>query len=159
MPGRSGHDAYRCSGKILVSADKKVLLIAFHFPPFGGGSGVHRAAKFAQYLPQFGWTPYVLTANPRAYENRSGKAHPDAGNNSVIQAFALDAQRHLSFRGRYVRFSALPDRWSSWVLGAVPRGFMALYSQRIDVIVVTFPIATAVLIALILQRITRKPLV
>ena len=39
---------------------KKVLIITYYWPP-SGGSGVQRWLKFAKYLPQFGWTPYVLT--------------------------------------------------------------------------------------------------
>lgn len=41
-------------------ADKKVLMIAYQFPPMGG-SGVQRSAKFAKYLGRFGWTPTVFT--------------------------------------------------------------------------------------------------
>lgn len=40
--------------------DRKVLMIAYAFPPTGG-SGVQRSAKFAKYLPQFGWLPTVWT--------------------------------------------------------------------------------------------------
>ena len=39
---------------------RKVLMIAYQFPPVGG-SGVQRSAKFAKYLPLFGWEPVVLT--------------------------------------------------------------------------------------------------
>ncbi len=39
---------------------KKVLMIAYQFPPMGG-SGVQRSAKFAKYLGGFGWTPTVFT--------------------------------------------------------------------------------------------------
>ena len=43
---------------------KRVLMIAYEFPPVGAG-GVNRSLKFARYLPQFGWQPLVLTAkNP-----------------------------------------------------------------------------------------------
>ncbi|MDP2960921.1 MAG: glycosyltransferase, partial [candidate division Zixibacteria bacterium] len=43
---------------------KKVLIIAYHFPPLGGG-GVYRTLKFAKYLPLFGWEPIILTvSNP-----------------------------------------------------------------------------------------------
>jgi glycosyltransferase involved in cell wall biosynthesis len=43
---------------------KKVLIIAYYWPP-SGGSGVQRWLKFVKYLPQFGWEPYVFTAeNP-----------------------------------------------------------------------------------------------
>jgi len=39
---------------------KKVLVIAYHFPP-GGGPGVQRVLKHVTYLRDFGWTPIVLT--------------------------------------------------------------------------------------------------
>jgi glycosyltransferase involved in cell wall biosynthesis len=42
--------------------DRKVLMIAYAFPPTGG-SGVQRSAKFAKYLPQFGWLPTVWTVD------------------------------------------------------------------------------------------------
>ncbi|MBE0585718.1 MAG: glycosyl transferase family 1, partial [Desulfofustis sp.] len=45
---------------------KKVLVIAYYFPPLGG-SGVQRVLKFVKYLPQFGWQPTVLTIGPTAY--------------------------------------------------------------------------------------------
>lgn len=40
---------------------KRVLLIAFFFPPRGGG-GVQRTVKFVKYLYEFGWQPTILTA-------------------------------------------------------------------------------------------------
>jgi glycosyltransferase involved in cell wall biosynthesis len=38
----------------------KVLMIAYHFPP-DAAVGALRSQKFAKYLPEFGWEPYVLT--------------------------------------------------------------------------------------------------
>jgi glycosyltransferase involved in cell wall biosynthesis len=38
----------------------RVLFVAYHFPPLGGG-GVQRAVKFARYLPEFGYEPVVIT--------------------------------------------------------------------------------------------------
>lgn len=46
---------------------KKVLMIAYAFPPMGG-SAVQRTLKFAKYLPQFGWEPVILTVNKPAKE-------------------------------------------------------------------------------------------
>jgi glycosyltransferase involved in cell wall biosynthesis len=40
--------------------EKKVLIIAYYWPP-SGGSGVQRWLKFVKYLPSLGWTPYVFT--------------------------------------------------------------------------------------------------
>src|SRR5438270_3935106 len=39
---------------------RRVLMIAHHFPP-AGGSGPNRALAFARHLPEYGWTPTVLT--------------------------------------------------------------------------------------------------
>jgi len=39
---------------------RKVLLIAYYFPP-QGGSGVQRSIKFAKYLPLYGYEPHVIT--------------------------------------------------------------------------------------------------
>ena len=39
---------------------KKVLMIAYQFPPMGG-AGVQRTAKFAKYLPNFNWEPVIFT--------------------------------------------------------------------------------------------------
>lgn len=53
---------------------KKVLVIAYAFPPFGGGE-VMRAAKFVKYLPSMGWLPVVLTvANQDCYVSDSSLA-------------------------------------------------------------------------------------
>jgi len=45
---------------------KRVLFIAYHFPPLAGG-GSFRSLKFVKYLPEFGWLPTVLTTNTRNY--------------------------------------------------------------------------------------------
>lgn len=43
---------------------RKVLVLAYRFPPQGGG-GVQRTLKFVKYLPQQGWLPIVQTvSNP-----------------------------------------------------------------------------------------------
>jgi hypothetical protein len=39
---------------------KKLLVIAYYFPP-SGGPGVQRVLKHVKYLPEFGWDPIVLT--------------------------------------------------------------------------------------------------
>lgn len=46
-----------------MGMNKKVLIIAYLFPPIGGG-GVQRALKMAKYLGEFGWQPHVLTVEP-----------------------------------------------------------------------------------------------
>lgn len=41
---------------------KKLLYIAYHFPPYGG-AGVQRSLKFVKYLPSYGISPTVLTSS------------------------------------------------------------------------------------------------
>jgi len=45
---------------------KRVLMIAFHFPPLAGSSGIQRTLRFVQHLPALGWQPLVLSAKPMA---------------------------------------------------------------------------------------------
>lgn len=137
---------------------KNVLIVAFHFPPMGGSSGGLRSLKFAKYLPDHGWRPIVLTVNPRVYDllDESGlRSIPE--DLKIIRAFSLDAKKHLSIRSRYPGVLAIPDRWMSWILGAVPAGLNAIRKHNIDAIFSTYPIATTVLIGLILQRVTKRP--
>lgn len=43
---------------------KKLLIISYHFPPDAEVGGI-RVAKFARYLPEFGYEPYVSTVKDR----------------------------------------------------------------------------------------------
>jgi glycosyltransferase involved in cell wall biosynthesis len=137
---------------------KRVLMIAFHFPPLRGSSGIQRTLKFAQYLLGFGWNPVVLSAHPRAFVNAGDDQLRDIpAEVPVYRAFALDTSRHLSIRGRYPGALALPDRWVSWCVGAVPTGLRLARRYRPDVIWSTYPIASAHLIGLFLHRLTGIP--
>lgn len=123
---------------------RTVLLVAYHFPPLFGSSGLQRTLRFAQYLPEFGWTPIVLTVRPAAYEetDESLVAQIPAGC-EIVRTRCLDARRHLSIRGRYPAFAALPDRWASWRLWAVPTGLHLTHKRGVQAIWSTYPIATA----------------
>jgi glycosyltransferase involved in cell wall biosynthesis len=138
------------------SRSTHALMVAFHFPPLVGSSGILRTLKFSQYLPEFGWQPIVLTAHPRAYPERAN-GHAVGGGTIVHRAFALDTRRHLSMRGAYPQSLALPDRWASWWLGAVPAGLRLIRKYRPEVIWSTYPVATAHLIGLTLHRLTGLP--
>ena len=137
---------------------QKLLMIAYHYPPLAGSSGIQRTLRFSQDLPMLGWQPSVLSAHPRAYEKTSTdllQAIP-AGTH-VARAFALDARRHLSLFNRYPGWVARPDRWLSWLLGAVPVGLKMIRQQRPDVIWSTYPIPTAHLIGYWLSRLSGLP--
>ena len=136
----------------------RVLMVAFHFPPQRGSSGIQRTLKFAQYLPAAGWQPLVLSAHPRAYDATSTDQLPEIAPGTVVRrAFALNTSRHLALRGRYLGLMALPDRWCTWLLGAVPAGLGMLRRYRPQVIWSTYPIATAHLVGYVLRRLTGLP--
>ena len=137
---------------------KRALMIAYHYPPMRGSSGIQRTLKFTEYLPRSDWQPIVLSANPRAYRHTSDDQLGEIAENLVVhRSFALDTSRHLSFKGRYPGLLALPDRWISWWLSAVPAGLRLIRRYRPDVIWSSYPIATAHLIALTLHRLTGIP--
>ena len=147
-------------GTLMVTParDKRILMVAFHFPPQRGSSGVQRTLKFSRYLGGHGWQPVVLSAHPRAYEHKGDDQLRDIPQDIVVhRAFALDSSRHLAVKRRYLSLLALPDRWITWALGAVPAGLRLIREHRPALIWSTYPIATAHLIGLALHRLTGLP--
>ena len=137
---------------------KRLLMIAYHFPPLAGSSGIQRTLRFARHLPRLGWQPLVLTAHPRAYERTSDDLLQAVEPGTVVErAFALDSARHLALMGYYPAFTARPDRWISWWLGAVPKGLAMIRRYRPDAIWSTYPVATAHRIGHTLRRLSRLP--
>jgi hypothetical protein len=140
-------------------AEDKALMVAFHFPPYQGSSGVLRTWNFSRYLPDYGWSPLLLTAREAAYgplpSGSGGLVVP--GSLKVWRAPALDAARDLAVFGRYLRLSALPDRWVSWCVPAILRGLTIAREYAPRVLWSTFPIPSAHLVGLALHRLTRLP--
>ncbi len=132
---------------------KRVLMIAYHFPPMAGSSGIQRTLRFVQHLPRCGWQPLVLSAHPRAYERTSDDLAAEVPQGTVVRrAFALDTARHLALGERYAAFMARPDRWVSWKFDAVRQGLRMIREFRPEAIWSTYPIATAHRIGAALQR-------
>lgn len=137
---------------------KKLLMVAFHFPPLAGSSGIQRTLRFVQHLPGLGWQPLVLSAKAMAYEQVSQDLMAQVPTGTVVRrALALDAQRHLALGGRYWAASARPDRWANWRHDAVRVGMQMVREHRPDAIWSTYPLATAHVIGAELQRRTGLP--
>lgn len=131
---------------------KRVLMIAYHFPPLAGSSGIQRTLRFVQQLPALGWQPIVLGADPRAFERTATDLDAEVpADIAVHRAFALDTARHLSLGGRYIGALARPDRWMTWQYDAVRLGMKLIREHRPQAIWSTYPIATAHLIGAKLQ--------
>lgn len=137
---------------------KKILMIAYHFPPLSGSSGIQRTLRFVRYLPQFGWNPIVLSAHTRAYEMTSPDLSTDVSPEIIVKrALAFDTARHLAIKGRYPGALARPDRWVTWWPGGVILGLTMIRRYKPDLIWSTYPIATAHMIGASLHKLTGLP--
>jgi glycosyltransferase involved in cell wall biosynthesis len=140
---------------------KKVLVIAYHYPPVGGG-GVFRTLKFTKYLPQFGFRPYVLTVKNSMYTPKDPTLVKEIPPEAKVTAT-------FSFEHRLLRASRLlhidpewffiPDVNVGWLPFAVHAGTKIIRQENIDVIYVTAQIWTSLLVGYLLKRKTGKPLV
>lgn len=132
---------------------KRVLMIAYHFPPVRVSSGIQRTLKFCTYLREFGWEPLILTVSPSAYEITSPDQLGEIPKDVVVErAWGLDTSRHLAIGGKYLHWMAQPDRWVSWWPAGVWIGMKMISKYRPQAIMSTFPIATALRIGLSLQK-------
>lgn len=136
-----------------MNKNKRVLVIAYHFPPVRVSSGIQRTLKFCTYLREYGWDPLVLTITPSAYEVTSPDQLKEIPDNVIVErAFGFDTSRRLAIAGKYFHWMAQPDRWISWWPGAVWAGMRMIKRYRPSAIMSTFPIATAHRIGLSLQK-------
>lgn len=137
---------------------RNVLFIAYHYPPIAVSSGVHRTLAFSRYLTDWGWNVSVLTADYNVYPRYDlNQLDVVPAGVTVIRAWAKDTARDLSINGRYTQLMALPDRYQSWIFGGVVSGLKAIRRSRPNVIVSTYPIASAHVIGYVLHKITGIP--
>ena len=125
----------------------RLLLIAFYFPPAGGG-GVQRTLKFCRHLPEFGVDVDVLApSDPKwfAVDEPLLAEIPAAttvhrtrflGPRSSFRGDALrDARglRRAAVQARYAYERALiPDKAAPWAATAVPAAVRIVRSRGID---------------------------
>ena len=68
--------------------EKKVLVIAYYWPP-SGGSGVQRWLKFVKYLPSFGVTPIVFTPENPAFDIKDASLEKDVPAEAEVIRFPI----------------------------------------------------------------------
>ena len=135
-----------------------VLMIAYHYPPEGGSSGVLRTLKFSKYLPQHGWTPHILTLWESLYPAKDEGLLGDVPPQAVVhRTFALDSARHLAIQGRHLALLTVPDRFISWLPFGVARGLRVIRQSSIRLLYSTSPPPTTHLIAIVLKAFTGLP--
>ncbi|MGF1508262.1 MAG: glycosyltransferase [Myxococcota bacterium] len=136
---------------------RRLLVIAYFFPPLGGG-GVQRTAAFVRHWPDFGWFPVVLTGRLQDYwawdqtlaEGLSAEVHRVEGRVERLQPL-LRRMARGSFRRMY-EWAWFPDERIGWK-GAAVRAAKRLHkAQRFDAIYSTGAPWTNHLVARALKR-------
>ncbi|MCH8285360.1 glycosyltransferase [candidate division KSB1 bacterium] len=161
-----------------MNNEKHVLVIAYYFPPCGMG-GVQRAVKLGKYLPLYGWKVSALTVKEIAYYQkdrslleeipevniyRSGSFDPlriiqifkmkKGGENLVFNSGIL--RRIFRFFDRYI---FIPDSKLLWIPFAYLKGLGIIKHHKIQAIISTAPPFSSHLLALLLAKTFRIPLV
>jgi glycosyltransferase involved in cell wall biosynthesis len=162
----------------ILRKEKKVLFIAYYFPPMGMG-GVQRATKFVKYLPVFGWKPFVLTVKDVDYLAqdhslleelpseakviRTGSFDPLRISFILKSFFKKRRQKEGSVRGNTVRRSKLfswfffPDSKIGWFPFALISGLKIAREEGINLIFTSSPPPSLHLVGYFLKLLTGKP--
>ncbi|MBI5931815.1 MAG: glycosyltransferase [Chloroflexi bacterium] len=166
---------------------RKLLVVAYIFPPFFSVGGSIRVVKFLKYLPNLGWKPYVLTVDDsREYKSlrREGSEEllADLSPEVVVcRAVAGEASSSFLEKGRAAREKnkalklvinllrdirdwvthqlLIPDENITWLPFAVRQGRKIVKENDIDALFVTCPPHSAAVIGTVLKRIVRRPMV
>nr|HID59545.1 glycosyltransferase [Desulfobacterales bacterium] len=161
---------------------KKVLMIAYIFPPMGGGGAI-RTVKFAKYLPLFGWKPIVLTVmqgeaeyldwdfyqeirdRVSVYKTRTIdlpliynqiRSNITENQQTRILGGRIDAVLDI-FKSFVNRWCLIPDSRIGWLPFAVLKGLRVIEKRSIDCIYSTGGPWTDHLIGFFLKTYTGKP--
>jgi len=140
---------------------KKVLVIAYGYPPIGG-VGVIRTLKFTKFLQEYGWEPYVLTVKNRDwfYTKTGNDTIPEdvnvyrswniLNNLSIVEG----GLRKLGISSKVL----IPDVYCGWIPLAIETG-KNIIDEGIDLIYVSCPPYSSAIIAARLKEITNVPFV
>lgn len=147
-------------------------MIAYYAPPLGMSGGM-RVAKFAKYLPQFGWQPVILTVKPIAYYHYDHELLSDLKNARIYRSESLDPNRLLYLfghrrpkytprRGRLflsLNHLLFPDAKLPWAPFAYSLGKRIIRTESPHLIFATAPPYTSLLLGLLLKRYSGLPLI
>ena len=112
-----------------MTGEKKILIIAYHFPP-DAAVGALRPQKFAKYLPEFGWNPYVLTIKEKYIEQTDASRLDDVRNVPAFRTSFIPNPLRFYFRTRD-RIWGPSQKTSAGTSGTAPDAFVLPPAQRI----------------------------
>jgi glycosyltransferase involved in cell wall biosynthesis len=163
---------------------KRLLMLCYHYFPAVSG-GVGRSVRFARYLPEYGWTPVVVTTNrwgdggggvgeimrvgelfrrTNAGEPAGTGAAEAAHTGADVRAGGLSVTNARGgLRRAFLRFAEkwllVPDKHVRWTAMALLPALRLLRRVRAQAIYTTSPPASAHVLGLVLKRLTGVPLI
>jgi glycosyltransferase involved in cell wall biosynthesis len=142
---------------------RRVLVLAYFFPPLGGG-GVQRTLKFVRYLEPLGWDATVISTRSRLYPARDPSLLNDIPASArVTRTPALPIAHYLGIVLHRLRLRRLrswvlwPDGGLGWAPFAFVAALRAVRRDRPDALFSTSAPYGAHLVALLVARLTRLP--
>jgi len=147
-----------------INQQAKVLMIAYSFPPSGGG-GVQRPAKFAKYLPLHGWQPVVLTTTSGINRLKDEQLFNEIKHVKIVHIpslFKINKTSNLilkftNFMFRIVQ-NLIVSNWD-WIIPGVLAAQKIIKEEKIDLIWATGNPFGSFFIAWILKIHTKIPIV
>lgn len=122
---------------------KRVLMVAFEFPPSNGASVQRITSVYREFLEQ-GYIVDVLTNHPFSYAKVAKGSEndlPDNPHGKIIRALSIDALEQLSFKGKHFGSLMNPDRYGfTWCITAMMKGTSHLKRNKTDLIWSSAPI-------------------
>lgn len=163
---------------------KNVLVVARFFPPFSDG-GIFRVHAFVKYLPENNWRPIVLTVKekyspqnmqdhslindypPQVEIVRTKTLEPNTGYIQRLREQVTGVKKttrwfeSITKPGlRFIyRILAIPDEQILWLPHAVIAGVKAVKRNNIELIYVTSPPHSAAIIASLISKMCKIPLI
>ncbi len=139
---------------------KKVLMIAYQFPPISGG-GVYRTIKFVKYLPSYDWEPIILTVKKSKFASEDLSLKEEMPDNLTVfntntlesRIFAM-APLKIGFNRKWYQ---IPDYYVGWLPFAVKKGKKIIKKEKPDLIYSTSSPVTSHLIAMAIKNKTGIP--
>jgi glycosyltransferase involved in cell wall biosynthesis len=150
---------------------KKVLIISFYFPPYGGIS-VMRIAKLCKYLPNHGWYPIVVTAQLDKMNRIDRKLENEVQNTCKIygSGFVLNtplmkflkkniAEKHFTWFFHFIltlrKRMVFPDESIRWISKAVLQALKVARQEDVSAIISSGDPVVNHLAAIIVSKITK----
>ena len=120
------------------------LIIAYHYPPIAGSSGLHRMVSLSRELVNAGHQVHVLSVSLNNYQ------HIELSNLDALpkqvqvhRCWAFDSVKSLSIAGKYPGFFRVPDSLQSWILTGTLRGLALVRKHAVNWVISSYPIASA----------------